>query len=89
MATIDTAERVSTDTSVGGHTIGATRYDVEAGRGLNLLVLHCVHYHPVEGVDVLPNEVLKHDECLHQKILQRDSMAVRQPTQEEGEHSSQ
>lgn len=83
------AERVSTDTSVGGHTTGATRYDVEAGRGLNLLVLHCVHYHPVEGVDVLPNEVLKHDECLHQKILQRDSMAVRQPTQEEGEHSSQ
>lgn len=37
---------------------------------LDLLVLHRVHYHPVEGVDVLPDEVLKHDECLHQKILQ-------------------
>lgn len=42
----------------------------DAGRRLNLLVLHRVHYHPVEGVDILPDEVLKHDECLHQKILQ-------------------
>lgn len=33
------------------------------------LILHHVHYHPVERVDVLPNEVLKHDECFHQEIL--------------------
>lgn len=33
------------------------------------LILHHVHNHPVERVDILPNEVLKHDECLHQEIL--------------------
>lgn len=33
------------------------------------LILHHVHDHPVERVDILPNEVLKHDECLHQEIL--------------------
>lgn len=46
------------------------RWRQDAGFRLDLLVLHRVHYHPVEGVDVLPDEVLKHDECLHQKILQ-------------------
>lgn len=31
----------------------------------HLLILHHVHDHPVEGVNVLSNEVLKHDECFH------------------------
>lgn len=35
------------------------------------LILHHVHYNPVEGIDVLPDEILEHDECFHQKILKR------------------
>lgn len=52
------------------HLCHQLQWKQDAGCSLDLLVLHRVHYHPVEGVDVLPNEVLKHDECLHQKILQ-------------------
>lgn len=37
------------------------------------LVLHHVHDHPVEGIDVLPDEVLEHDECFHQEILKEET----------------
>lgn len=37
------------------------------------LVLHHVHDHPVKGIHVLPNQVLEHDECFHQEILQEET----------------
>lgn len=39
------------------------------------LVLHHVHDHPVEGIHVLPNQVLEHDERFHQEILKEEIMA--------------
>lgn len=33
------------------------------------LILHHVHYDPVCGIDIFPNEILKHNECLHEEIL--------------------
>lgn len=41
---------------------------------LYLLILHHVHYNPVEGIDVLPNQILEHDECFHQKILKENKI---------------
>ena len=43
------------------------------------LVLHHVHDHPVGRVDILPDEVLEHDERFHQEILKR-SHTLEQPT---------
>lgn len=37
------------------------------------LVLHHVHDHPVEGIDVLADEVLEHDECFHQEVLEEET----------------
>lgn len=36
-----------------------------------LPVLNHAHGHPVTGVHVFPNQVLEHDECLHQEVLQK------------------
>lgn len=33
-------------------------------------VLHHAHGHPVRGVNVLPNEILEHDERFHQEVLE-------------------
>lgn len=46
------------------------------------LVLHHVHDHPVEGIHVLPNEVLEHDERFHQEILKEETTAGENWTKE-------
>ena len=43
------------------------------GGGANSPVLDHAHGHPVRRVHVLPNEVLEHDERLHQEVLQQQS----------------
>lgn len=40
-------------------------------RRLGLPVLNHAHGHPVARVHVLPDEVLEHDERLHQEVLQK------------------
>jgi len=55
---------------------------------LYLLILHHVHYNPVEGIDVLPNEVLEHDECFHQKILKKKRKCLEKITLLEGKNAS-
>lgn len=40
-----------------------------------LLILHHVHYDPVSRIDILSDEILKHDKRLHEEIL-KESCSV-------------
>lgn len=55
---------------------------------LYLLILHHVHYNPVEGIDVLPNEILEHDECFHQKILKQEKIFGKDSSYRSKNHTS-
>lgn len=50
---------------------GARTGATPEARWLDLPVLNHAHGHPVARVHVLPDEVLEHDECLHQEVLQK------------------
>lgn len=36
-----------------------------------LPALSHIHDHPVSGIDILSNQILKHDESFHEEVLQR------------------
>lgn len=53
------------------NTDGAHAGATPEARWLGLPVLNHAHGHPVARVHVLPDEVLEHDERLHQEVLQK------------------
>lgn len=44
-----------------------------------LLILHHVHNDPVSRIDILSNEILKHDKRLHEEILKEKCSVVDEP----------
>lgn len=59
---------------ITGHLVTRTKYSGSKASHLAqgvIPALSHIHDHPVFGIDILSNQILKHDESLHEEVLQR------------------